>query len=237
MRYAPSTRQVVVFLAVARHLKFLAAAEELNMSQPAVTAQIGELERNLGLHLFHRTKREVALTPEGRDLLPGMARIAETLEAIVEASEELGTGRRGKVRIAALPSVAASILPGSIAGFRAARPGIRIAVADVVAEDILAMVKAGEADFGIGPRTSADHAVAGEPFMTDELCAFLPGDHPLAREEAPSLRRCAGFPQIVTMPPEPSTLVIVPLPSASTSAIGKPSRARPGTSLRPGSAK
>ncbi|MBE3637285.1 LysR family transcriptional regulator [Mangrovicoccus algicola] len=198
MRYPPSTKQVLVFLAVARHLKFLAAAEALNMSQPAVTAQILELERNLGLRLFHRTKREVALTPEGRDLVPMMARIAETLEAVVEASEELGAGRRGRVRIAVLPSVAASILPGAIAGFRAAHPGIEIAVADVLAEEILALVRSGEADFGIGPRAGADRSIVAETFLTDELCAFMPGDHPLAREEAPDLRRCAGFPQVVT---------------------------------------
>ncbi|WP_172330429.1 LysR family transcriptional regulator [Mangrovicoccus sp. HB161399] len=198
MRYPPTTKQVLAFLAVARHLKFLAAAEELNMSQPAVTAQIGQLERNLGLRLFHRTKREVALTAEGRDLLPKMARIAETLEAIVAASEELGTGRRGKVRIAVLPSVAASMLPRSIGAFRAAHPGIEVAVADVVAEEILALVKADAVDFGIGPRTSADHAIAGEDFLTDELRVFFPEGHPLEAEAAPELVRCAAFPQVVT---------------------------------------
>ncbi|WP_138471973.1 LysR family transcriptional regulator [Poseidonocella sp. HB161398] len=198
MRYPPTTKQVLAFLAVARHLKFLAAADELNMSQPAVTAQIVQLERNLGLALFHRTKREVALTPEGRDLVPLMERIAETLGAIVAASEDLGTGRRGRVRLAVLPSVAASILPGSIGGFRAAHPGIEVEVFDVVAEEILALVKADAADFGIGPRTSADHAIAGEDFLTDELCVFFPADHPLAAEAAPELARCAAFPQIVT---------------------------------------
>ena len=93
MAYYPTTKQIRAFLSVARHLQFTRAGRELHMSQPAVTAQINLLEQQLGLRLFDRTKREVALTAAGRDLLPILEGIGTGYETLLA---RLGKHKTGK---------------------------------------------------------------------------------------------------------------------------------------------
>lgn len=179
MAPAPTFRQVRAFLAVARHLKFTRAAHELNVSQPTLTVQINQLEEQLGIKLFDRDKRQVALTPAGRNLLPLMERLSIDLDEVLLASTDLTYARRGIVRVAALPSVASSLLPRAIKAFRQQNPGIVINVWDVVGEEIIKLVKAEDVDFGIGTRISSDRSIKVEDYVSDSLCAFFPVNHPL----------------------------------------------------------
>lgn len=201
MTHYPSTRQIRAFLSVARHLQFTRAGRELNMSQPAVTAQINLLEQQLGVQLFHRTKREVVLTTAGRELLPIIEGIGAGFESLMSSSTDLGTGQRGRVRLAVLPSVAASLLPDTLKTFRRRHPAVEVEIWDVVAADILAMVKDGQVDLGIGQRLTPDRDLVVTDFVADELCAFFPQDHPLAAKAGPlDLSDCLAYPQIVTKP-------------------------------------
>lgn len=201
MPHHPTTKQVLAFLAVARHLQFTRAADDLNMSQPAVTSQIATLEQALGLRLFERTKREVALTTAGRALRPIMESIAERLDELVASSSDLGRLRMGKLRLAVLPSVAAGPLPQALKPFRERFPRIEVEISDVVAQDIMRMVKEDQVDFGIGLRTTPDRDVIVGDYLTDELCVFHPRDHPLAGCPSPCrLGDIARHPQILTKP-------------------------------------
>jgi DNA-binding transcriptional LysR family regulator len=103
-------RHIRAFLALARAGSFTRAAAELHMSQPTLTVQIQQLENALGVKLFDRNKRHVALTQAGRDLLVPLERILIDVEAITTSAEELLEHRRGLVTVAALPSVSAGLL-------------------------------------------------------------------------------------------------------------------------------
>ena len=128
-------RHIRAFLALARAGSFTRAAAELHMAQPTLTVQIQQLEAAVGVKLFDRNKRHVALTQAGRDLLVPLERILIDVEAIAASTEELLEHRRGLVTVAALPSVAAGLLPRAIKKLSESYPGITVRVHDGVAVD------------------------------------------------------------------------------------------------------
>nr|WP_274610454.1 LysR substrate-binding domain-containing protein [Rhodospirillum rubrum] len=115
------------------------------------------------------------------------------------ASSDLALARRGTVRVAALPSVSARLLPVAMVRFKKSHPGIVVRVRDVVGEDIVALVKAEEVDFGVGIRLTPDRDIKVEDFVSDSICAFFPNGHPL--ETGPSILTmadCVAYPLILT---------------------------------------
>lgn len=110
-------RHIRAFLAVARIGNFTRAASELHVSQSALTVQIKQLEESLGVSLFDRGKRRVALTDAGRDVLGPLERILVDTESLVSRTRELTSLRRGLVTMAVLPSLAARIAPKAIQKF------------------------------------------------------------------------------------------------------------------------
>src|SRR5450755_903965 len=104
-------RQLRAFVAVAQLKSFTRAAELLHLSQPALTVQIRKLEDALRCRLLDRNSRTVELTRIGRELLPTLLRTLYDIDAIVLDSHAQSAGRLGTVRVASLPSFAASLLP------------------------------------------------------------------------------------------------------------------------------
>src|SRR5919109_3514881 len=121
-------KQLRVLRAVAEHGSFSAAAEALSYTQPAVSQQIAALERHAGTMLVDRGSRGVRLTDAGRALVDHadiiLARLADA-EAELEAIAGL---RGGRLRLAAFPSVAASLMPVAIARFRERHPGVELSM-------------------------------------------------------------------------------------------------------------
>jgi LysR family carnitine catabolism transcriptional activator len=103
-------RHIRAFLAVAKHANFTRAAQELHVSQSALTVQIQQLEEALGVRLFDRNKRRVALTDAGREVIAPLQRIVIDAEAIVSRTREITGLRRGALSMAVLPSMASGIL-------------------------------------------------------------------------------------------------------------------------------
>jgi len=190
-------RHIRAFLALARAGSFTRAAVELHMSQPTLTVQIQQLENAIGVKLFDRNKRHVALTQAGRDLLAPLERILIDVEAIAASTEELLEHRRGLVTVAALPSMAAVLLPRAIRKLSQAYPGITVRVHDCVAADVATMVKSGEVDFGISSQTSGDRELTIQVLLIDKLCAVVSTAHPLAKKESVSVRDLARHPLLV----------------------------------------
>src|SRR5438105_2989545 len=149
-------RHIRSFLVLARARSFTRAAAELHMSQPTLTVQIQQLESAVGVRLFDRNKRHVALTQAGRELLMPLERILIDVEAIATSTEELREHRRGLVTVAALPSMAAAVLPRAIKRLSESYPGITVRVHDGVAAKVAELVKSGQADFGISSLTTGD---------------------------------------------------------------------------------
>ncbi|HEX3987673.1 MAG TPA: LysR substrate-binding domain-containing protein [Acidobacteriaceae bacterium] len=191
-------RHIRAFLAAARIGNFTRAALELHISQSAFTVQIRQLEDALGVTLFDRSKRRVALTSAARDLLVPLERLIIDSEAIVSRTQQLAGLRRGIVNVAVLPSVAAQLLPQVIQRFVQMHPGIVVQINDVVAEKLIEAVKKEQVDFGIGSRVRVDREIRTTPLLGDRLCAFVPRAHLLARQPAIALKELISFPLILT---------------------------------------
>jgi LysR family transcriptional regulator, carnitine catabolism transcriptional activator len=201
-------RHIRSFLALARAGSFTRAAAELHMSQPTLTVQIQQLEHAVGVKLFDRNKRHVALTPAGRDLLVPLERILIDVEAIATSTEELLEHRRGLVTVAALPSVAAGLLPRAIKQLAEVYPGITVRVHDGVAVIVAAMVKSGQVDFGISSQAYGDRELTSQVLLMDRLCAVVSRHHPLARKQSMTLHELAKHPLILMVKDSSSRQVV-----------------------------
>lgn len=142
-------RQLVAVLAVAENRSFVAAAAELQMSQPAVTRSIKRIEDVLGVRLFERTTRSVHLTDAGREFVALAQRMTNDLRIAANSMREIADQQRGQVIVTSLMSIAHGMLPRAIATYHQARPGIEIQVRDGIHSDVLDDLKSGAADFGI----------------------------------------------------------------------------------------
>ncbi|WYX35282.1 LysR family transcriptional regulator [Achromobacter xylosoxidans] len=136
-------------MAVAERASFRAAAEDLNLSQPALSRRIDKLEDLLGARLLERTTRRVALTHVGRIFLERARGAIDELERAVLSIGDLAAQRGGLVTVACVPSVAYYFLPAIIHDYAARFPRIRVRIIDETAHTVLNSVVTGRADFGI----------------------------------------------------------------------------------------
>jgi DNA-binding transcriptional LysR family regulator len=180
-----STRQLDAFLALAEQRNFTRAATQCHLSQPAFSALIRALEDDLGLRLFDRSTRHVDLTGEGQNFLESARRIRNEITAALAAVRDAATLQRGRVAVALLPSLAAGWLPGVLASYRAAYPGIEIDMADVLSEPCIERVASGKADFALAAIRADTPELQAEPFCSDDFHLVCPADHPLARSSKP----------------------------------------------------
>lgn len=185
-----SLRHVRAFLAVAHWGSFTRASLELHVSQPALTVQIQQLEASLGTSLFERNKRKVSLTQAGQDLLVPLERLLVDADAIMGTGRDFAELRRGIVTVAAVPSLAATLLPGAIGEFCQSYPGIVVRLRDSVG-NLIDLVKSGDVDFGVGGEMQRDRAVAVEDLYVEPICVFAPMTHPLARHHRVTLAQVA----------------------------------------------
>ncbi len=191
-------RHIRAFLAVARIGNFTRAASELHGSQSALTVQIKQLEESLGVTLFDRGKRRVALTDAGKDVLVPLEKILVDTEAVVSRTRQMTSLRRGMLTMAVLPSIAAQVVPRAIQRFAKLYPGVEVRIKDIVAERILEAVKKEEVDFGIGSRLRLDVELKASPLQVGRLCAFVPKGHLLSKRDSISLIELTTHPLVVT---------------------------------------
>ena len=176
-------RQLECFAAVARQRSFTRAADDLYLTQSAVSQQVRRLEAQLGLQLLERSPRGVELTAAGAELLPRAEAILADVATAKAAMDELASGTvRGAVRLAAATGDAPG-LPAALAAFHAAHPGIRVALRLAGADDVADLVRRGTADLGVAAILGDVPGVDAAPLRADPLVVLLgPGD-PLAGTE------------------------------------------------------
>jgi len=194
-----STRQLRAFMALAQLRNFTRAAHACHLSQPAFSALVRTLEESVGVRLFDRNTRSVALTPEGRLFEPAARRLLEDAALALTDLADHAERRRGRVHIAALPSLAAGWLPQILAEFHARWPGVELTLSDLLSDPCIDLVRSGQADFALAAG-GARPADAGE-LRLQLLCAdrfhlVCRADHPLAREPRLTLRKLAPWPFI-----------------------------------------
>lgn len=191
-------RHLRAFLTVARLNNFTRAASELHVSQSALTVQIRQLEDALGVMLFDRSKRRVALTQAGKEVLAPLERIVIDTESVISHTRDMAGLRRGFVSIAVLPSISAGLLPAVLQEFTRKHPAIPAQIRDLVAERVIEAVKKEEVDFGVGTRLRLDRDLKMTPLFTDRLSAFGPKSHPLMRRSRITLRELIQHPLVLT---------------------------------------
>jgi DNA-binding transcriptional LysR family regulator len=171
--------QVRGFVTVASTRSFTQAAEVLHLSQPALTTRIRQLEEALDLKLFDRNTRSVELSDAGRMLLPIFLRLVGDLEgAVLKAREQSGRAN-SIIRLACLPSCAATLLPELILQFRARYPEATFVVEDAINTQIRTLVRDGQVDFGIGAFENDEMDLAFEDLFADNLQVIFPPGHEL----------------------------------------------------------
>jgi DNA-binding transcriptional LysR family regulator len=173
-------RQLQYFAAVVRHGSFTAAADELWLTQSALSQQVRRLEAEMGVRLLERGPRGVRPTAAGEALLPrAEAILAQAAAARAELDEHAGAAR-GRVAVAAAPGDAVA-LPAALAAFHGAHPGIQVALRQAPAAEVAALVGRGAVDVGLaalaGPPPAGARVAAT---AADELRAILPPGDPLA---------------------------------------------------------
>jgi DNA-binding transcriptional LysR family regulator len=195
-----SLRQLRVFASVARHLSFVRAAEELNLSPPAVSMQIKELEAEVGLPLFDRTSRKVALTTVGEYLLAYTRKVLSAMrdaEDVVARFRGLKTGALD----VAMVSTAKYFVPRLLAQFRDEHPGVEVRLHVCNARDeIVALLSQGDAELAVMGRPPQGWPTRAEPFaMHPHVLVTMP-EHRFMRMERVPARALQEEPFIVREP-------------------------------------
>lgn len=191
-------RQLQAFVTVARLNSFTRAAKVLHLSQPALTKQVRQLEETLGIRLFDRDTRTVALTRIGADLNPAVVQLLREIEGVVFNTRELAAKGRGIIRVAALPSLCSNILPMALARFRALHPGVSVVLRDVVAQRVISMVKAEEVDFGVGSEPGPDPEVRFTALLSDRMVVAFPAGNALEKCISVKLKQLIRVPLVLT---------------------------------------
>lgn len=169
-----SLRQLQTLIAVADTGSFRRAAEQLHRSQSAVSVQIQQLEEAVGVGLFHRTTRRVALTAEGERLLGRSRRALSEIQAGIRELRDEVELQRGRVVIGAPPTISSTRLPRLIAEFQARHPGIVIQVNEDFAGNIAERLRQQELDFALSPQLGDSPEIEAQSIATDEYLAVLP---------------------------------------------------------------
>lgn len=179
--------QLEVLLAVAQERGFSAAAERLHRTQPAVSQALRRLEGEIGSPLVDRSSKDGTLTAAGRVLYEYGQQLLNLRRDALDAIQELGSLRRGKVSIAANEHTVMHLLPIA-AAYRRRHPRIRIEVRRSLASRIPSEVLGRDVEMGIITYRPAHPGLAAVPIATDDLALLVPPGHPLAGRAQVSIR-------------------------------------------------
>jgi DNA-binding transcriptional LysR family regulator len=171
-----------VFRVVASHLNFSRAAEELLLTQPAVTQQIKALEEEYGVPLFDRSGGKITLTPSGKALLPFANRLKEISEEAYAAVARASGKLAGQLAIGASQTIGQYLLPIFIAGFLRENPRVSISTISGNTDEILQALAAHRIEMALieGPALRKDVHI--EPFMDDHIVLVVPASHEWAEQ-------------------------------------------------------
>jgi DNA-binding transcriptional LysR family regulator len=190
-------RRLLTFREVARHRSFSRAAEAMARSQPAVSHQVGALERELGTALLVRGRAGAVLTPAGELLLAHADALAERLALADAQMDALVAAERGTLAVGAFPSALATIVPAAAAELRAREPGLEIVVEEGRVDDLARAVRSGAVHVAVGWEDAAEpprvlDGVRRIDLSVEPMVAVLPAGHRLAGRRRIGLRDLAG---------------------------------------------
>ncbi|MES2975721.1 MAG: LysR family transcriptional regulator [Pseudomonadota bacterium] len=199
-KFNPTVRQLRAFVAVYQLRKLSAAAEQLSVTQSAISVLVRQMEEGLGARLFDRTTRSLQPTQAAKDAVVVAERILRDVDSLGGSFRDLGALRRGRVCIAVTPTLASFILPPMIRKFAALHPEIRVVVDDCAPEQFMSRVIGEHVDFGIG---TPEKMLADADVLTlvrDHLSLVCAPGHALALQKVVRWADLQGHPVITVRP-------------------------------------
>jgi DNA-binding transcriptional LysR family regulator len=172
---------LLAFRAVAELGNFRKAAETVHLSQPAFSRRIDKLEQALGVRLLERTTRRVSLTAVGREFERKVRELLDELDSTLLGIRGSSAIRMGVVTVACVPSTVNYFLSKVIREYHVRCPRVRVRVLDAGANEVLAAVSRGEADFGVNFIGAQEGDLDFAPLAEERFVAACRRDHPIAR--------------------------------------------------------
>lgn len=189
------------FVSVAETGSFRRSAEQLGISQPTVSARIQHLEGVLGISLFHRTTRRVAITDAGDQLRQRVVALVHETRALLRDFKDDAHLKRGRVVVGATPSVAAGFLPSVIAAFQRRWPAIEVLLFDDFYGQALDRVSRGDVDLAVIPIGAEPDTLLSERLFTDVFRLAVSDEHCFATRAGVTLTEAATE-RLMSMPTE-----------------------------------
>ncbi len=184
-------RQLRVFEAVARHLNFTRAAEELHLTQPTVSMQIKELTSAVGMPLFEQVGKKTFLTQAGLELQTSVREVFDAWDRFEMTVDNLKGLSRGKLRVA-IVSTAKYFVPRLLGEFSRKYPEVEVALEVANRDRVIERLKANLDDIYVMGVPPASMALTIEPFMENPLVVIAPAGHPLVGKRRVPLKRVAA---------------------------------------------
>jgi len=193
-------RQIEVFYAIMRAGSITEAARVLNVTQPAVSAALKQLEARLRMKLFDRAGGRLQPTPEAKALLPDVAEIFGRLGAVERFSANLAGGVRGVLSIAASQPLCDGFVAKAVATFITKHPEVKVSLISLATPMVLDRVANREADLGICYEPIVSPAVQVSEIGRFQIGCILPARHPLAKKKAIRVHDLAAYPIVTYLP-------------------------------------
>ncbi|MDH5601793.1 MAG: LysR family transcriptional regulator, partial [Gammaproteobacteria bacterium] len=193
-----SDRRLQVFYTVARLLSFTKAAEELHMTQPAVTFQVRQLEEQFNTRLFDRTHNRISLTEAGKKVYECSERIFEIYSEMDNSVRQLTGDVSGVLILGASTTIAEYMLPVLLGDFKAENPDVTVRLKVANTDGIVSQVENNAIDLGVVEAPVTNKNLVVEECSTDQLVVIVPPNHELANssQDTVPLKRLADFPFI-----------------------------------------
>ncbi|WID94537.1 LysR substrate-binding domain-containing protein [Bosea vestrisii] len=176
------SRELSVLRAVIEKGSVTAAAAALNVSQPAVSRTLQQMEERIGIVLFRREKQRLHPTRETELLYPDVVQAVSSIETVARRARDLREGRTGALRIATIAAFANSILPYAISRLRSRKPGVEFVVEILTARDVAQRVASFKSELGLLIDAAAVSGIVLEDLCTSHFGCVLPSDHALAQK-------------------------------------------------------
>ncbi|MCE3271885.1 MAG: LysR family transcriptional regulator [Ramlibacter sp.] len=189
-------RQLKVFEAVARHRSFSRAAEELHLTQPAVSTQVRKLEDHAGLPLFEQLGKKIHLTPAGAQMLQSSREIIQKFKEAEEAMAQYKGVSGGQLNVSVI-SAGDYFFPRLLVEFAQRHPGVTLNFGVCNREELLAQLDANQTDLAVMVRPPLDADMVAEPFAPHPYVIVAAPTHPLAGKKRIPAARVVKEPFVV----------------------------------------
>jgi DNA-binding transcriptional LysR family regulator len=189
--------QLHAFVVLAEELHFGRAAQRLGIAQPPLSQQIRRLEVKVGHALFDRGASQVVLTAAGRELLPAAQRALDEVAGGLDAARRVGAGETGRLRIGFAASLALTVLPEMLRGYREAFPRVDLDIREMTTAPQIAALRDHVIDIGLLREPPDEEGLLVEEILSERFVAVLPTAHPQATQRVVHIGVLADEPFVI----------------------------------------